>query len=361
MAHVLLSRLKPGDKLLQDVQTPLGNTLFHKGVVVTTRELDILQAFQIKTVEVETAIDKTDKNASSVKKEKQTSETEEQKPAVPTFQVEYEVTLQLIKRTFNNALSGQALPILEIRQQMEKLIGLTGEYSVLNFVPPSLKEDDYWYHNGLLTGLTSYLLARWNGFTSKDWVQIALAGLLHDIGNTKVDRAILYKPTALTIEEREEVRRHTVNGYQLLKPIAALNEGVKLAALQHHEREDGSGYPLGIGTDKIHPYAKVVAIADTFHAMTLNKVYQKAASPYVVLEEIQKNAFGKLEPAYVRVFIERATQFHNGTVVKLSDGRTGEIVFSDRNQPTRPWVSIAGTIVNLTTERHIHIQEVISN
>ncbi|PWW08854.1 HD-GYP domain-containing protein (c-di-GMP phosphodiesterase class II) [Paenibacillus cellulosilyticus] len=359
MAHVLLSRLKPGDRLLQDVQTPLGNTLFHKGVVVTTRELDILHAFQVKSVEVETVI--TDKNTSSVKKEKQTSETEEEKTVVPAFQSEYEITFQLIKRAFNNALSGQALPILEIRQQMEKLIGLSGEYNILTFVPPGLKEDDYWYHNGLLTGLTSYLLARWNGFTSKDWVQIALAGLLHDIGNTKVDRALLFKPTTLTIEEREEVRRHTVNGYQLLKPIAALNEGVKLASLQHHEREDGSGYPLGIGADKIHPYAKIVAIADTFHAMTLNKVYQKASSPYVVLEEIQQNAFGKLEPAYVRVFIERVTQFHNGTVVKLNDGRTGEIVFSDRNQPTRPWVSIAGTIINLTTERHLHIKEVISN
>jgi HD-GYP domain-containing protein (c-di-GMP phosphodiesterase class II) len=361
MAHVLISKLKPGDKLLQDVQTPLGNTLFHKGVVFTTRELDILHAFQVKAVEIESPIEKMDKNASSVNKEKQANEPEEEKSVIPTFQAEYEVSIQLIKRTFNNALSGQALPILEIRQQMEKLIGLIGDYNVLTFVPPGLKEDDYWYHNALLTGLTSYLLARWNGFASKDWVQIALAGLLHDIGNTKVDRAILFKPGALTIGEREEVQRHTLNGYQLLKPIAALNEGVKLAALQHHEREDGSGYPLGVGGDKIHTYAKIVAIADTFHAMTLNKVYRKAASPYVVLEEIQKNAFGKLEPAYVRMFIEKATQFHNGTVVKLSDGRTGEIVFSDHNQPTRPWVSIAGTIVNLTTERYLYIQEVISN
>lgn len=358
MAQVLLSRLKPGDKILQDVQTPLGNTLFHKGVVVTSREIDILQAFQVKVVEADAA-DKSDKTVAPAKKEK--GEAEEEKTVVSSFQAEYEVTLQLIKRTFNNALSGQSLPILEIRQQMEKLIGLVGEYNVLTFIPSGLKEDDYWYHNSLLTGLTSYMLARWNGFASKDLVQIALAGLFHDIGNTKVDRAILFKPTALTSEEREEVRRHTVNGYQLLKSSAALNEGVKLASLQHHEREDGSGYPLGIKADKIHPYAKIVAIADTFHAMTLNKVYQKAASPYIVLEEIQKNAFGKLEPSYVRVFIERATQFHNGTVVKLSDGRSGEIVFSDRSQPTRPWVSVAGAIVNLSIERHLHIQEVISN
>ena len=356
MAQVLLSKLKPGDKIVQDVQTPLGNTLFHKGVVVTSRELEILQAFQVRSVEVEAA-DKLDKTVASEKK----NEAEEEKQAVSSFQAEYEETLQLIKRTFNNALSGQSLPILEIRKQMEKLIGLIGEYNVLTYNPVGLKADDYWYHNSLLTGLTSYLLARWNGFAAKDWVQIALAGLLHDIGNTKVDRAILFKPNALTSEEREEVRRHTVNGYQLLKSSPALNEGVKLAALQHHEREDGSGYPLGIKADKIHPYAKIVAIADTFHAMTLNKVYKKAASPYVVLEEIRENAFGKLEPSYVRMFIERATQFHNGTVVKLSDGRSGEIVFSDRSQPTRPWVSVAGTIVNLSIERHLYIQEVISN
>ncbi|WP_127530048.1 HD-GYP domain-containing protein [Paenibacillus kobensis] len=362
MASVSVTRIKPGSKLVLDVQTPLGNTLFHKGVVLTPRELDILRAFQVKQVEVEVPIEKpADKAGSSTKDEQPKAKEEESQKNSTDFQREYDATFQLVRKVFNNALSGEALPVLDLRNQLEKLIGTIGEYNVLTYVPTGLKDSEYWYHNAMLTAITSYLLARWNGFPAKDWMQIALGGLLHDIGNAKVDRTILNKPTALNPDETEEVRRHTVHGYQMLKANAALNEGARLVSLQHHERVDGSGYPLGIGSDKIHPYSKIVAIADIFHAMTLNKAYRKGASPYLVLEQIQKDAFGKLEPAYVRMFIEKATQFHNGTVVRLSDGRVGEIVFSDRNHPTRPWVSCSGAIVNLTVERSLYIEEVIAN
>ena len=190
-------------------------------------------------------------------------------------------------------------------------------------------------------------------------MQVALAGLFKDIGNVRIDKGILTKPNPLSYEEIEEMKRHTLLGYQLLKNVAALNDGVKLAALQHHEKVDGTGYPLGIDASKIHAYARIVSIADIFHAMTLNKVYRKAASPYLVLEQIQSDSFGKLDPSFVRIFVEKVTQFHNGTVVKLSDERIGEIVFSDRTHPTRPWVSIDGVIVNLTTERQMYIKEVI--
>jgi len=208
--------------------------------------------------------------------------------------------------------------------------------------------------------MSCFMLAKWNGLPRKDWMQAALAGLLHDIGNAKIDKSILNKPTKLAPDEVEEMKRHTVLGYQLLKNVTAINEGVKLAALQHHERIDGSGYPLGLGSDKIHPYAKLVAISDIFNAMTMNRGYRNATSAYVVLEQILQDSFGKLDPAYVQTFIEKVTQFHNGTIVRLSDDRIGAIVFSDRSHPTRPWVSVNGTIINLTTERLLYIEEIMS-
>ena len=110
----------------------------------------------------------------------------------------------------------------------------------------------------------------------------------------------------------------------------------------------------------IHPYAKLVAISDIFNAMTMKRLYRKATSPYLVLEQIQQDSFGKLEPAYVQTFIDKVTQFHNGTIVRLSDDRIGEIIFSDRNHLTRPWVSINGTIVNLSIERQLYIEEIMN-
>lgn len=267
--------------------------------------------------------------------------------------------VELLKKVHRQYSPGEVFPILEIRKQLELLIGHIGEYNVLTFIPTVDDSYDYMFHNSVLSALTSYLLAQWGGFKQRDWIPAALSGLFHDIGNLKVDRDLLIKPLALTADEIEEIRKHTVLGYQLLKSVPAINEGVKLASLQHHERVDGSGYPLGMGGEQIHPYAKIVAIADIFHAMTLKRSYREPTSPYLVLEEIQKESFGKLDPALVRVFIEKATRFHNGTVVRLNDDRVGEIVFSDRDHLTRPWISVDGTIINLTVERQLYIKEII--
>lgn len=266
-----------------------------------------------------------------------------------------------LRKAYALVAGGDALPLLSLRTQLERLLAHSADYQVLAFRPRQASREDFYFHSSVLSALTCYRLAQWTDLPQKDWMQVALAGLLHDIGNVKLDRDILMKPGVLSASEQEEMKRHTLNGYQLLKPIAALNEGVKLSALQHHERVDGSGYPLGLGADNIHRYAKLVAIADIFHAMTLDRAYRPAMSPYVVLEQIEKDAFGSLDPGSVRKFIEKATQFQNGSLVRLSDGRIGEIVFTDRTAPIRPWVSVSGTIVNLSVERQLYIDECISH
>jgi HD-GYP domain-containing protein (c-di-GMP phosphodiesterase class II) len=202
-------------------------------------------------------------------------------------------------------------------------------------------------------------LAKWHGFPKNDLIPIALAGVFHDIGNVKIDSAILEKPTRLTQNELEKMKKHTLYGYQIIKTVSAVNEGVRLSVLQHHEREDGSGYPLGLKGDAIHPYAKVIAIADIFHAMTSQRQHKKPLSGYLVLEQLFNESFGKLDPAMVQTFIQKVTQFHNGTLVKLNDNAIGEIVFTDRAHPTRPMINVNGTIINLATERSLYIKEIV--
>ncbi|GBF73509.1 hypothetical protein PA598K_01802 [Paenibacillus sp. 598K] len=354
MPSIQLAQVKLGDKITQDVHTSLGGTLFHKGKVVTIREIEILNAFLIPTVHIEAREGAMEQVAAAVAEE--TSPKEQ-----TSLQKEYDSLLGLLKRIYRQHTIGQSLPILEIRTRMESLLQYIKEYNVLTFLPQVAAEEDYIFHNSLMSAMTSYLLAQWAGLPQRDWMQVALAGLFHDIGNIKIDQSLLHKPSSLTLTEIEQMKQHTVQGYQLLKTVPAINEGVKLTALQHHEKVDGSGYPLGVTGESIHMYAKIVAIADIFHAMTLKRSYRKAASPYIVMEQIQKESFGKLEPTFVQIFIEKATQFHNGMIVRLSDERIGEIVFSDRNYPTRPWVSVQGTIINLTTERQLYIQEILQH
>lgn len=353
MAQLLLSELKPGDTIAEDVHSPLGSVLFPKGRVIRSRDLEILEAFLVRSVSVQRD------GEAPVQEDDGQAGMEGRAPSVAeSFHSEYEQTILLVKRTFSSALAGDIL-IIELRKRLESLFARISEYNILTFMPEQAMEEDYMYHHAVLSALTSYLLAKWVGLGSKDWMQVALAGLLHDIGNIRIDPAILSKPASLTHEEEREIRNHTKYGYQLLKNITAINDGVKLAALQHHEKVDGSGYPLGVQGDKIHPYAKIVAVADIYHAMTLNRVYKKKQSPFTVLEQLSKESFGQLDAGYVQTFIVKVTQFQNGALVRLNNGRLGEIVFTDRSHPTRPWVSIDGDIFNLALERDLIIESII--
>ena len=353
MAIVPVSQIKPGEKLIEDVLTRLGSVLLQKGKILSLRELEILKAFMVPSVNIEVKVEPGQENSSENAADVYESEK------LLQFHKQYDDTAVKVKRLFTLADSGGSLPILEIRTQIDSLLTYLDQYNLFTFSHKNSAVSEYLYNNSIMVSLTSYLLARWHGLPQKDWIQVALAGLLHDIGNVRIDPAILGKTTKLLPHELEEMKKHTVIGYNMLKNVPGLNEGVKLCALQHHEKEDGSGYPLGLKGDKIHIYAKIVAVADIFHAMTSNRNYKKAQSPYLVLEQLMQDSFGKLDPLIVQTFIQRITSFHNGTVVRLSNNTIGEIVFTDRNNPTRPMVNVDGRIINLVMERSLYIQEVI--
>lgn len=357
MAVIPVMQAQVGDRLNADVQTALGSILMEQGRILSERDLEILQAFLIPTVDISrSGLEDLELASEEAAAASATSAAAN----FTSLQQEFAQMEKLLKRTFTMVQSGMKLPVLELRNGLRSLLNCTDKYNIITFKPPNsgFKDEEFLIRNSVLCAMTSYMLAKWTKFPEKDWMQIAMAGLLHDIGNVRVDPAILNKTTRLTQEEIQEIRKHTLHGFRLLENGTALNQGVWLTALQHHERLDGSGYPMKVKGDKIHPYAKIVAIADIYHAMTSSRKYRVAKSPYLVLEELQAESFGKLEPVYVQTFIEKTTQLHFGVYVKLNDGRVGEIVFTDRNYPTRPMISVHGTVVNLIQERDLFIVEV---
>lgn len=368
MVMMSIIELKPGTKLAKDVHTPLGGLLLSKGKVILPRDLEILRAFLVQTVEVDMNTGGSSEGGSAYsaqeEQEKQLQVDEQIAEIVNTadltsFEEEYERMVALTKKAFNEAMAFE-VPVFELRTQFSILIRHLKNYQVLHFSPRSIKRDEYMYHNAVLTALTSYLIAQWCELPQRDWVQVALAGLLHNIGNIKVSPEILYSTKPLGKTEEEEVRKHTTHGYTILKNVKAINDGVRLTALQHHEKIDGSGYPLRLEGHQIHTYSKIVAVADIFHAMTLERPYKTSQSPYLVLEQIMQESFGKLDPKIVQTFIRKVTQFHNGAVVELSDHRRGSIIFTDRDHPTRPMVAVEGAIVSLVAERQLYIKRVIN-
>jgi HD-GYP domain-containing protein (c-di-GMP phosphodiesterase class II) len=356
-------QLTLGAKLAEDVHTMLGGLLFPKGTVIYEKEVEILEAFMIDQVNVEeNDLIRTREEKTVDKGEQTTSAKGKPGKERQAFQEQFEKAVSAFKNVMTKVQGGHNIPVLEVREAITPMLQQVQEHpNILLALPRVSSVDNYAYEHSIAVGLISYMIARWLKVPEKEWMQVALAGTLLDVGKTKIDRRILHKPGKLTPEEFEEMKKHTVYGYQLNKTSPGLSEGVALAALQHHEREDGSGYPLGLRGNKLHLYSKIVAVADVYHAMCSDRVYQRASSPYFVAEQLLQDSFGKLDPTIVLTFINGITQFAIGTLVELSDGTIGKIVFTDRNRPTRPMVEADGRIINLADARYLSISRVMEN
>ena len=126
--------------------------------------------------------------------------------------------------------------------------------------------DEYTYTHSLNVALYAMLIGKWLRLDNNSIKNVIKAGVLHDIGKTKVPIEILNKKARLSDEEFDIIKKHTFYGYDLVRSTDCVSDEVCEAVLLHHEREDKSGYPYGIGGRQLGLYAKIVAVADVYDA-----------------------------------------------------------------------------------------------
>ena len=146
----------------------------------------------------------------------------------------------------------------------------------------------------------------------KEIETLKTVGLLHDIGKIAIEESIFNKPGKLTEDEWKEIKRHPEIGYRLLNTV---NDMSVMAGyvLSHHEKWDGSGYPKGLKGEEIPLQSRIVAVADTYDAMTSERSYRNALPETTALEELRKNAGLQFDPELVRIFIEKVLDPLNKT------------------------------------------------
>ncbi|MBP3825479.1 MAG: HD-GYP domain-containing protein, partial [Butyrivibrio sp.] len=163
---------------------------------------------------------------------------------------------------------------------------------------------------------------------SEDEVQnIYYAGLLHDAGKLSVPDAVLNKPGKLTDEERKLIQDHTVAGGKMLKQMTSLR-GIRETALYHHERYDGAGYPEGLKGDTIPLYARIVGVADSYDAMSSNRVYRRHLNKDEIIEEIQQGSGTQFDPNIVPYMVDMINDgYVNVVKMETADTDTGRSDF----------------------------------
>lgn len=156
--------------------------------------------------------------------------------------------------------------------------------------------DPYTLQHSVGTAVHTIILGRKMGITDEvELNELGLAGLLHDIGKVKVRKEIINKNGPLDETEWEEMRQHSMEGYEIVKANPTLTERTKRAILEHHEDKNGTGYPLALHADEVHAFSKIVCLCDVFNALTTNRSYSKARSPFEALQFIKEKLFHKID------------------------------------------------------------------
>jgi len=220
-------------------------------------------------------------------------------------------------------------------------------------------KNPYMFSHPVNVAVVSFVIGKWMDLKDSDLSQLVYAGMLHDIGKAKIRDSILNKPGKLTEKEMETIKVHPVEGYKILANSNAFKLEVLVGVLFHHERQDGTGYPQGLKGEKIHLFARIIAIADIFDAMTSTKSYNMKSSPFKVVEEIELNSFGSLDPRICQVFLRNVINFYPRSTVRLNNKLVGEIVYINQGEPTRPIIHCGNEYFNLMNERNLEIEEMI--
>ena len=349
--------LLPGMVTAIPVRTKRGQLIINPNVELTRTLISRLEFYGIASVQItenkqvatpmETPKDpayfpaKSPVSAPSPVSDASYSQKLKSSPEVQRFQVDFTLRSQDLKNCFDAYLSDGGTVNKE--ELLSKTISLVSPkqttLDVFDMLHNMRQVNDSTYAHSLNVAIISRIIGKWLHFSNEELDTLTLAGLLHDIGKTKIPDEVLNKDGKLTDEEFQMIRNHPKYGYDILKS-QPLNSHIKKAALMHHERCDGSGYPMGLTMEEIDDYALIIAIADVYDAMTAARSYRAPLCPFEVIAEFEKDGLQKYKPKYILTFLENFANAYQNNRVMLSDGTSARIVLLNHRRLSKPLVQL---------------------
>ncbi len=197
--------------------------------------------------------------------------------------------------------------------------------------------DEYTFKHSVDVATMAMIVAKQHGLNKNQIYEIGVAGLLHDLGKSKIPNEVLNKPARLTDEEFEIMKQHSVYGYNILKEKESVSDHVRLGVLQHHEKVNGKGYPMGVSADKMHPYAKILSVVDIYDALVTARPYKKAFSQRDAVEMIMSMT-DELDLNVMKSFLGSMILYPVDSIVQLSNGEKAKVVENNSGYILRPKV-----------------------
>ncbi len=223
---------------------------------------------------------------------------------------------------------------------------------------------EYTYLHCVNVGILSVCIGIKLNLMKDELIYLGAAGILHDIGKKLIPAELLDKQGKLTEDEFAELRKHPEYGYEILAKAYEISSLTKVGVLEHHERYDGSGYPRGLRGEEITIFGRIIAVADTYDAMTSDRAYRNAFAPSETVEYLMGTGNQLYDAAIIDAFVRCVTVYPLGTCVELSDGTQGIIIQNHQDCVLRPVVRNINTkkIIDLKNDKeyyHICISKLV--
>lgn len=197
--------------------------------------------------------------------------------------------------------------------------------------------DEYTFKHSVDVATMAMIIAKKTGMAREEVYDIGVTGLLHDIGKSKIPNEILNKPGKLTDEEFAIMKHHPIYGYRILEHNEALSDKIKLGVLQHHEKINGKGYPMGVEAEQISAFAKIITVVDIYDALVTERPYKLGFSPRDAVEMIMAMT-AELDMDALKGFLSSVILYPVGSTVELSNGEKARVVENYEEAILRPKV-----------------------
>lgn len=358
MKRIKTALLVPGMVVAKDVHNANSILIMGKNTVLTDESITKLAFHSVYSVYIKDEVVAVPK---PVYERVYTHSKVRETPEFKAFKESYEKEVKDLEGTFEDIITRQSqkIGISELCTKATSMLDDTrGGIHMFDILHNMRDYDDSTFHHSMNVALICNVFADWMHMSKTEKEIATVCGLLHDIGKLRIPEAIVKKSGRLTDEEYDLIKTHPMEGYTILFESHFISS-IQNAALMHHERSDGSGYPLGLKGNQIEKFAKMVAIADVYDAMTAARVYRGSLCPFKVIEMFEQEGLSMFDPEYILVFLENIVQTYIKNWVRLSNGKTGEIVMLNKQKLSRPVVLCGTEFINLADHPEISIEEVL--
>ncbi len=361
MVKLSVTKLIPGLVLAMDVVAYNGQTILEKNLVLTDKSITKLAFYAVVSVQL-----KTNAEGKLIKEKVSEPVHESLRDKTvhsPEFKA-YKQTFDNTKNTYEAAVNDIVThhKTLDTRALVTHVLDLfmksSSASSIFDMLHSMREYDDSTYTHCINVSLICVVFGQWLGMSDEDIEKLSLAGLLHDVGKLLIPEEIVKKPAKLTDDEFEVMKTHPYKGYELFKNTP-LDSHVKNAILMHHEKCDGSGYPYGLESDAIDPFAKIVSIADIYDATTSARIYRGPLSPFEVIDLFQQEGYQKYDPRYIMTFMEHVVDTYIGQDVLLSNDEVATVMFINKANPGRPIVKTKRDCYDLSKRKDLSVLKIV--